>query len=129
MRWNCTDILSEREKKAGCRTLGNDPFKSLLSGIADLPHQMHQAVPSIGCFFVIEVAAHPCLHIGHLTKIVTNNGWHATGNRSRRLRKRPPRFYIKLFLRELPSITAATMGPDRTEMTLPDENVACTVGN
>lgn len=36
---------------------------------------------------------------------------------------------LNCFLRELPSIIAATMGSDRTEMTLPDENVACTVGN
>lgn len=127
VRWNCTDILSERRKK-GCRTLGNDPFKvccqeKLISRIKCTRQHEHWLL------FVIEVAAHPCLHIGHLTKIVTNNGWCATGNRSRRLRKRPPRFYIKLFLRELPSITAATMGSDRTEMTLPDENVACTVGN
>ncbi len=32
-------------------------------------------------------------------------------------------------LRELPFITAATMGFDRTEMTLPDENAADTVCN
>lgn len=32
-------------------------------------------------------------------------------------------------LRELPFITAATMGFDRTEMTLPDKNAADTVCN
>lgn len=35
--------------------------------------------------FVIEATAHSCLHKGHLTKIATNNGWHATGNCSRQL--------------------------------------------
>lgn len=28
---------------------------------------------------------HPCLHIGRLTKTVSNNGWHTTGNCSRQL--------------------------------------------
>lgn len=42
------------------------------------------------------------------------------------LRKRPPRRYI---LCEVPFITAATMGFDRTEMTLPGENAAETVCN
>lgn len=82
-------------------------------------------------FVTVEVTVHPFLHIGHLTTIVTNNGWHTTGNCSGQLGCGEERGHPDSLnrLRELHFITAATMGFDRTEMTLPDENAADTVCN